>query len=207
MTAFIKNGYGFVHIPKCGGTSITLYCRGNVDKKEKAHKLRLFGQTKHATPRMYKGVDILFTQVRNPYARMVSLWAHFMSKGPPHLKKYGLNLQQRKQTYKKWEGKQGFRYFLTRSHEELPIFVFHPEIPINLLTQSWWYEGCDHIFRLEDQDIWGFLRKHVGPVHGKPKQKNTGHYKGDWRDYHDEETRKFIKETFGEEIERFKYEF
>jgi hypothetical protein len=69
----------FIHIPKCGGSSIEKFLRTNAEglgpKKEDGleHKMRLGGLAK--TINLYADY-FTFTFVRNPFDRFVSIWKH-----------------------------------------------------------------------------------------------------------------------------------
>lgn len=207
-------GYVFVHIPKTGGTalSLALEARAMADDiligdtpKAKRRRGRLKGvQTrgrlwKHSTLADIEGLvpeavlDRLFavTLVRNPWDRAVS--------------------------YYHWLRDQTFDHPAVRLAQavEFSRFVLHPqtrsafrETPAgSYMRRSDGREQADLYIRLEAFDADAApLVDHLGFALDLPRANASGRA-ADWRGYYDETTRAAIAEDCAEDIARFGYSF
>lgn len=208
--------YIFVHVPKTGGQSIS-NALGNHKKRE---------QSTHTPLRcVEKGDRFAFGFIRNPWARMVSLYRFCCQKNMGR----GDNFDQkeiRDMGFKKWlleypfymkedikpldnvgnrVIRENWRSFDTPSKEFQKV-----EDRVERMQerpQMFWLDGCDYIGRVEDYpDSFhkalsvGGLEKRVLPHINKTKG-------GDWRLEYDNEMIDHVSNHFNRDIEQGGYTF
>ena len=167
----------FVHVPKNGGQSVER-ALGIYPKMENMHRPLFL---------VDKGDRQAFGFVRNPWDRMVSLFAFNQSWDVGH------------GDFKAWLTKG--RYF--GDHDE--NWPGHP--PHQRRSQMWWLDGCDFIGRFENIDDDFLWACHAfGMVTGSLPHINDSNH-DHYSIYYDDESRAFVAEHFAPEIERFGYKF
>lgn len=182
----------FVHIPKNGGYSVLHAMKAKYPDTEKI----LWG---HARICDVKGMNLKkytkFAIVRNPWGRMVSLWAF---------------LWQHKKTYETRSGKR-------RSTKELVTMGFSDWL-LNRGKRSWYITTSDtpqfrwisrddkiivdHVLRFENMER--ELKDVIG-LTDIPMRHVSDH--GDYREYYNEASRRFVEETYEKDIKEWGYEF
>jgi hypothetical protein len=195
--------YIFIHVPKSAGQSVTSRL-GGISRSLPGHA-PLF----HIEPDIRAG-RLAFGFVRNPWARLVSVYAFICAK------RVGKNESV---SYQRAVQEMGFDRWLTED-----AFFMHqdrlwrtPELaPIQRRTQMFWLDGCDFIGRVEtlEQDFrevaeriglkpsW---RERLGFGRAVPHRNRSSH--GDYRTYYTDHAAAFVATHFAPEIERFGYRF
>lgn len=205
----------FIHIPKTGGTALTLALEARAKKddvivadtpKARARRRRLAGiETagrlwKHATLADLRGlvtdteVDtfVIFTLVRNPWDRMVSYY-------------HWLRDQQFAHPAVAMARRLDFSAFLN-APETRAAFAANPFA--RYVTDAGGRERCDHFLRIEHfeadaaplSDGLGFR---LGPL----PRTNASRRHRDWRSYYTDADAAVLAEICAEDIARFGYRF
>ena len=190
----IRHKIIFIHVPKCAGTTINTAILAAVSGGNPLPEFRLKGQGAHPFAMVVRDMIGMnewqrcwkFGVVRNPWDRMVSLYAFLYERGDiqSHI---------------------GFRSWLLAKPKA------HSRSRKKIVPQSrWLFDGdrqiVDSIFRFECLDeIVEALSTHLGqPIvfDWYKKSERGGH-----RDYYDGKTRAWIERVYVEDIERFDYGF
>ncbi len=196
MSTFCSSRHGllFIHVPKCAGTTINTAILVAINGGNPSPEFRLKGQGAHPFATVVRdmiGVNEWrrcwkFVVVRNPWDRMVSLYAF---------------LREREHI----QSRIGFRSWLlakprpgSRSRKK--------SVP----QSRWLYDGdrqiVDSVFRFERLDeVQAALSDHLGQPITLPWYKKTEH--GDYRGFYDASTRAWVERVHAEDIERFGYGF
>ena len=161
----------YVHIPKCGGTSVRKAMQERIPGKHLdrtwIHGYKTFIApnlwNQHATYDQYALTyrDFSYcTQVRNPYTRFESMWKHCIRIGLTTLDFYdwaqrtidGLALGN-------WEEA------CDKDKEELILgYYYRNDIPSLLFQPQWrWVRSPVKVFKLEEMTIWDYLK--LTPIH------------------------------------------
>lgn len=188
-----RYGWAFVHVPRTGGSSIrhalqaTGGMRGGMRKHLPAHEIR----------KRYPGIR-MFGFVRNPWERLVSLYAH---------------LSQNERTAKLYDwGKWPSRTFKDWLMTEKPVAeserLMWGNVPPPRQPQSWWLNGCERIGRFEhlQQDFEKVMRAIAG-LHLPELQQSNGSLHDDYRQMYDDEVREAVAEWHAADITRWRYVF
>ena len=187
----------FIHIPRCGGTSIeTALCEQDwhfIDKPTK----HLIGSTAKTIYEPYWDDYFKFSFVRNPWDRMVSLskFTYF----------YGVKIQNGKINFGNYFNKFYPLEIDKRSKSHLGIFKsIKNAIYLNTLNVD-----LDFIGRFESlQEDFNTVCDKIGiscqrlPHIEKARRKHK-HY----TEYYDDETREIVAQKYARDIEYFGYEF
>jgi chondroitin 4-sulfotransferase 11 len=200
MAAYlIDKKIAFVHIPKCGGTSIQHWMKENFSdfvyvegSNGSTHP------TVHEIKKKYK-VEKYFAVVRNPWERFISVYATIENNfhhGGEHLKLYSKDgkmpsikdILEKRNEY--WTWGNGFIENFTGATNQV----------------EWLDDSIDFIIKLEGKysgldKVQEYLGCYVEPP--KLNSSNHKHY----RDYYTDETRKIIHNIFEEDIDTFKFSF
>ncbi len=202
MTVVGKD-YIFIHVPKSAGQSVSKRL-GGVTRGIPGHAPLFFLDEDLRRNRFAFGF------VRNPWDRMVSVYAFLCSKK----NKPGESLR-----YQQEIREHGFRRWLLEGafYQQQDQLWQTPGLePIQRRSQMFWLEGCDFIGRVEtvEEDFarirdridlrQGWLRRIWGTPEMPHKNRSQ---RAQYRDYYDSETRDFVAQHFEPEITRFGYEF
>ena len=200
----------FIHIPKCGGTSI----RKAIQKKVGGtHRNRTWLNTRktfikpnlwnqHATYDQYALTyrDYTYcTQVRNPYTRFESMWKHCIRVGLTTQEFYdwgnrtidGLAVGDWEEACDKEKQELILGYYYNRN--DIPSLLFQPQ---------WrWVRSPVKVFKLEDMTIWDYIK--LPPIHENNSHKDTRVTSRDieWS----QELREKVYEVYREDFRKFRY--
>jgi hypothetical protein len=195
--------YIFIHVPKSAGQSVTSRL-GGITKSVPGHAPLFYLQ-----PEIRAG-RFAFGFVRNPWDRMVSVYAFMCAK---RIRK------NESAEYQKAMQDMGFARWLT----EDALFVHQDELwrtpdlaPIQRRTQMFWLDGCDFVGSVENleddfQHVAGRIdlkrtwKERLGLGQAIP-HRNRSH-RNDYRAYYSDDTAAFIATHFAPEIDRFGYRF
>jgi len=222
----------FVHIPKCGGTSIETALKINgLDNKggEKPSENILFGVENNKALHHLTASEIKqkigeekfnnyfkFTFVRNPYDKMISEYFWKLRIGFANLPagRQVTNLIQIYQYYKLTHGKINQKEF-----EKFVINYAKPRVlghvtdlhSDHFLPQSnFIYKDnkilVDFVGRFENlENDWQRISQKIGLKIKLPHANKTQHR--DYKKYYTEETKKIVKELYQKDLENFNYQF
>lgn len=183
-----KHKWIFVHLVKCGGTSIeNIFWKTGGDLICKKEYVDTTKHVKHVTARQYSTTTywsdyFTFTFVRNPWDKMVSFYEYFKKiRKQPHVE---------------------FLDFLEEKHW-LPMFTNQ----LDLLTPHPGEPEIDYIGRFETlQQDFNVVCDKIGiPQQQLPHKNKTSHRP--YTEYYDEETKQIVAERFAKDIECFGYKF
>ena len=162
----------YVHIPKCGGTSVRKARQAKVGGKHLnrtwVHGWKTFIApnlwNQHATYDQYALTfrDYTYcTQVRNPYTRFESMWKHCVRVGLTTKEFYewgnrtidGLDLGNWEEACDKDKQELILGYYYNRN--DIPSLLFQPQ---------WrWVRSPVKVFKLEEMTIWDYIK--LPPMH------------------------------------------
>jgi len=135
MILFTDKNIGFVHIPKCGGTSVTSQIR-----KLKKDWIEIEGI--HTSPKriLDLGYDVKgwIFQVRNPYTRFVSAYNQLIKE----IKSISLS---------------DILNYMTDEPDANLLSLEKKGHRILFRKQSYWYISNMPFFKLEEKSIWSYL--------------------------------------------------
>ena len=181
----VTNRYIFVHVPKTGGQSIAAAL---VDGRSDRGKHSPLGA-------INRRGRFAFGFVRNPWARMVSLYRFHCQKAPLPNDNYS-----RDETIK-----MGFQAWLMTDQFYMKEDIDHAMPPLQRRPQLWWLDGADFIGRFENIDEDFARAMALADVTAAP----LGHINTTdgraWRNEYDAESRAFVAKHFAPDIERFGY--
>lgn len=183
----IKNAkFIFIHVPKTGGQSISAALGGDAG-----------GFPKHAPMSdVYHGKRFAFGFVRNPWARMVSLYRFQCQKLWKPTDDYN-QAETRALGFKAWLMRDEF-FMVQDTKRDMP--------PMQRRPQLWWLEGVDFIGRFENiKEDFAHVVAHVGLKKVPPLGHINTTIGGDYRAEYDDESLAFVAEHFAPEIKRFGY--
>ena len=200
----------YVHIPKCGGTSIRRAMQAKVPGKHLnrtwVHGWKTFIEpnlwNQHATYDQYALTYRDYTycaQVRNPYARFESMWKHCIRVGLTNKEFYEWgNRTIDALAVGDWE------LACDEEKRELILGYYYNrnDIPSLLFQPQWrWVRSPVKIFKLEDMNLWEYLK--LSPIHENNSQKDTRVTSREivWS----QELRDKVYEVYREDFRKFRY--
>ena len=221
-----NNELGFIHIPKCGGTSVWHAFAGVNDEYRQRtdmpyspwpiYSTHTKWQTVYNNPLGKKKYDQFpppkqwFSIVRNPYARYHT-WFYF----------------QQTWDRKRYNGELPLKPNMTMQDLEFRLKYWETATPLSVLEnmdsidqskhwlyaigniracQTTWIEGSNaRLFKLENmQELWAWLEligSHVKPTHSKKNTEKTG----TWQDF-DNDVLELIEQRYAEDFELLRYD-
>jgi len=190
----LKHKFIYIHIPKCGGTTIN-ETLGLVSRSKHIKGTNGHGNMHYHEPLLKKGY-FCFSFTRNPFKRVCSLYHFFntdkcMRWAGPNKKTHELI---KKLSFKEFVMKLSeFKY--DQHFTEQYKFLSHPIYKVNFIGKV---ETMQQDFNIICDKI-GIPRQQL-PQKNKSKHK---HY----TEYYDDETRQIVAEKYAKDIEYFGYKF
>lgn len=228
--------YIFVHIPKCGGTSIeqnllqretelpniifekpywidelneiiqNKFLLGNIEGQSDVRQHYICSKFPEEKRKSY----FKFTFVRNPWAKLVSEWLYFK--------------KQENELFENVEFKDCLGSEWTCVDEKLQTYKYiikaanisdsnnrHPVIfPWAEHSKYQWEftEGCDYIGKFENlQQDFDIICDKIGIPRQQLPHANNSHNKKHYTEYYDDETREIVARKYARDIKLFGYKF
>ena len=200
----------FIHIPKCGGTSVRRCMQHKLGGKHKnrtwIHGWKTFVEpnlwNQHAYYDQYALVyrDYTYcTQVRNPYTRFESMWKHCI--------RIGLTTEE----FYDWGNRTidnlavgDWEFACDDDRRELMIEYYYSkrEILSMLFQPQWrWVRSPVKVFKLEEMTIWDYLK--LSPIH---KNNSAESPKMEGKDIlWSTSLREKVYEVYREDFRKFRY--
>jgi hypothetical protein len=225
-----KHKFIFVHIPKCGGTSIELALLKNegieltddniellTNKQKQEYSIGYAFQDTMAQHRKISQYEVFnnkyftFTFSRNPWARILSEYTYIK-------KNNGCRCNKSMMQY--WPPELDFWSPELDFNDKFPTFNDfvkndgikcgwrgHNSLQIDYVLNSNKNKGIDFIGKLENiQEDFNSICDKIGiPKQTLPQINATNHRH--YTEYYDDETRKIVAEKYAKDIEYFGYEF
>ena len=200
----------FIHIPKCGGTSVRRCMQHKLGGKHKnrtwIHGWKTFVEpnlwNQHAYYDQYALIyrDYTYcTQVRNPYTRFESMWKHCIR----------ANLTEK--DFYEWANRTidslavgEWEHACDEDRRELMIDYYYSKKDIlsMLFQPQWrWVRSPVKVFKLEDMTIWDYIK--LPPIHENNSQKDERVASREivWS----QELREKVYEVYREDFRKFRY--
>mgnify|MGYP003113996918 FL=1 len=200
----------FIHIPKCGGTSVRRCMQHKLGGKHKnrtwIHGWKTFVEpnlwNQHAYYDQYALIyrDYTYcTQVRNPYTRFESMWKHC------------LRADLTTKDFYEWGNRTidnlavgDWEFACDDDRRELMIEYYYSkrEILSMLFQPQWrWVRSPVKVFKLEDMTIWDYIK--LPPIHENNSQKDERVASREivWS----QELREKVYEVYREDFRKFRY--
>lgn len=182
MPAIVHDDFIFVHIPKCGGTSISEWI---------PYGTHVIGHPKLESLITPDKKKFTFTIVRNPWDRTVSAYHYlFKTKKITNFQSY---IDNNTLTFEQF----------VKDLKNVKV----PELWFNGETQQceWFRSGIDLIIKYEnmEEDVKRLFSGSVDTPLPHEHKSEHSHY----REYYTDETREIISTIFKEDIEMFHYEY
>lgn len=192
-----RDKYIFVHVPKTGGLSISASLGGK-DKKISTH-----------TPLkcVPKGNRFAFGFMRNPWARMVSLYRFMCQKSFKRTDNFDQDAI-RKMGFKKWLMDDDF-FMQEDDHPQGEPWVMKTHWrrdenkdlpPMQRRPQMWWLEGCDYIGHFEDFPDSFDRACYLAGIQARSLPHVNKTKGGTWHNEYDEESKEFVAHHFKPDI-------
>lgn len=189
----------FIHIPRCGGTSMEISMVGNNWHDVDASTKHLIASTAKKIYEPYWNHYFKFSFVRNPWDRMVSLkrFGNF----------YGINFKNNKIDMSNYFKK--FPQIEVDPKSKVHNDKFHPianAVYLNILNVD-----LDFIGRFENiNEDFEFVCECIGASTSLlPLKNDTAHQSQHkhYTEYYDDETREIVSEKYAKDIKYFGYKF
>ncbi len=203
----------FVHIPRTSGTSVTKALTNRYgDRSPRDLRKHISGRTlcKTMAPEQWR-LSYKFTIVRNPWARMVSLWkfhkgsfaAVESGRGNRSMEAIGFQGEELKKIRKKIQH-SSFDWWLlefNRMHKWIPYRFNTGRLGLVTVPQTMWLtDDLDRIFRFEQlQEVEATLDIALPWMNASPSDDYHRHY--------NQESRDWVARVFATDIHRFGYHF
>lgn len=188
MIVAADHSWVYVHNPKTGGHSIR-----SALSPEPCDPAWAIGAHQPASD--YRGGGLCFGFVRNPWARMWSMYKCLLRGGPRDVFWGAAEAQQ-----------HGFRHWLLHVQSDRPpLLPAGP--PIQRRPQTWWLDGCTVVGRFEAlQEDFDRICQTIGLAPRSLPRANVGDG-SDYRTAYDDEMITAVAEWFAPDCEQYAYEF
>jgi len=196
----------FVHIPKCGGSSIT-----------KCDNFNCWRGNSHATLENYHNYIFnsnsykYYSIVRNPWSRMLSVYTYWEQMRPDHQHYFW----DKDACRKIQDNNMSFKDFLIKVSEPQTYFyqTQKPDVEMPHLKTQYSFLSVkgelkmDFVGKIESlQEDFNFICKDIGiPKQDLPHVNKSNHRH--YTEYYDDETRDIISKVYRDDIKHFNYKF
>jgi hypothetical protein len=216
-----KHKFIFIHIPKCGGTSVELALLKNegIEMKnynkddlnflteEQKQKYRI-GYDYEGITTQHRKIDeykdfrekeyFTFTFIRNPWERFLSEYFYIIKSGPQS-KIYGY-AKEFQETF------PTFKDFVKGNYKKW-IFTGHDHLQVDFVLNANKNKMINFIGRCEDmQTDFEYVCKKLGMNKIKLPYRNPTKHKH-YTEYYDKETKEIVANIYNKDIEYFGYKF
>lgn len=195
MATLVKNlNLVFIHIPKNGGTSISSWLRKNVNGTKGSVK---HSGMQHITEEWPDVVNPkTFAVVRNPWARMVSLYHFSGMKCKQKIDKGKGDYVTQYEQYLK-----GFEYWLYNGLDYKSNWFTYKQ------TQSIWIpQDPTWLLRLENiKEDFKSIQNFTNCFVDLPKENTSKH--NHYSEYYNTSTKNYVGDLFSKDVKRFNYDF
>ena len=206
---FPKHKATFIHIPKTAGSSFELWISENITPFDR--------QQKHCTLNdarsIWKKLGYTFCFVRNPYARMVSMF-HFIGQRAEERIEMRSNGQRTKKSTNQQDDilisayyNKGFENWLEEHSQDihnpfdLGIWLYERKTP-----QVYWIDDSVEWFKAEELSLKFKRLQDVFNVDvALPHVNKTSHKH--YRDYYNKNTKTIIENLFKDDLDKFNYDY
>lgn len=207
----------FIHIPKCGGSSIEAFLRENAEglgwKKENGLDYTMRGSGLAKVINLHPHY-FTFTFVRNPFDRFVSIWKHSERGKGDYFDRCRKNLALKEYAYLIKDGDPGKLSSFDKYHSKKQIdFILDYNKDCFFSVPRKTNDNCDYIGRFENlqNDFKEVCRK----INLNKHSLKTSTYAPDrmkgvskhYSSYYDRETVEIVREIYNEDIEYLGYKF
>ncbi|MEN8805742.1 MAG: sulfotransferase family 2 domain-containing protein [Wenyingzhuangia sp.] len=196
----------FIHVPKCGGSSI-----------QKCNYFNCWSGSSHLTLENYHKLIFnsnsykYYSIVRNPWSRMLSVYTYWKQMTPNH-KYYRFDKEACKVIQ---DNDMSFKEFIVKLLEPKVYFhivgdpnkeMVHLRSQYSFFTVGGQYK-MDFVGRMENlQEDFDFICEDIGiPRQELPHVNKSSHKQ--YTEYYDDETIDVISKVYKDDIERFNYKF
>jgi hypothetical protein len=200
----------FIHIPKTGGSSFEQWVYNNVSDYDRQDKHATYNQSKE----IWNDLGTTFTFVRNPFARIVSMYHFIGQRAIERNQKRTQGLKVKKSTSLEGDTKieelynKGFNYWLTSLYNDTNEFIDTPNGDWSRKNpQTYWLENsADIIIKLEEINQKILILEELFNCKINLPHVNKSNHKH-YSEYYNNSTKKIIEELFITDLETFGYEF
>lgn len=204
----------FIHVPKTGGTSFYNWLQDNMEDYIQVDMNSYENGSIDGATKLWGDLGTVFSFVRNPYSRLVSMYTYQYAKAkaqilnPGNLPKYMTVSDYLKIIS---VSQKGFDYWLQCICNDSDEIYKVSDASPDQITVSSWFNGSlpDIIIKTENLND-EFYKIQNLLTNGQCKVPlpwaNTSDHKP-YREYYTEETRKLVERKFADDLNNFGYDF
>ena len=200
----------FIHIPKTGGSSFEQWVYDNIDDYDRQAKHATYNQSKE----IWNDLGTTFTFVRNPFARIVSMYHFIGQRAIERNQKRAHGLKVKKSTTVEGDSKieelhsKGFDYWLTALCDNTDEFIDTPNGDWSRRNNQthWLEQPVDIIIKLEEINTRIYVLEELFGCKINLPHLNKSNHKH-YNEYYNSSTKKIIEEMFEKDLKTFGYEF
>jgi len=206
---FPKHKITFIHIPKTAGSSFEQWIRDNNITHDRQQKHCTYDDAKL----IWKKLGYTFCFVRNPYARMVSMYHFIGQRAVERIEMRKLGQRTKKSTNQQDDliiaeyYNKGFENWLEEHSNnihnpfDLGIWMYERKTP-----QTHWLGENTTWFKAEELDLkFRNIQDMFNCSIPLPHTNRTNHKH--YREYYNKNTRQIIEKIFADDLNKFNYEF
>lgn len=202
----------FIHVPKTGGTSFYNWVYANVDSYLQPPENNYENGSVDGATKLWGDLGTIFSFVRNPYSRLVSMYTYHYAKAREYLKVRPKSLPMPLVDYIRVVAisEKGFDYWLDcvcNDREEL--YKIGDAAPDRMTVTSWFNGKIPNlIIKTEELNInFHHVRDLIAPGNTVQLPWDNVSVHGSYRDYYTDHSKQLVVKKFGEDLDNFKYTF